>query len=251
MFLTFIEVLLWALVAHIPQNLPQWRQAIRLCLVGTHTIHSQDYMTGNDLVKLSWRNSRKPFKKVQGRLERAGFHSHNSNMLWSILVIQKQLKCFRDEQSPSIEENIRDVSMRRGGGENLPNVSYFEIAAYSLLVDCFIFQRFYWGSFVCYVNSGARALHNTSWPKVDKLCQSKAIGHQLVETDRWHCPGYLTGAESVKLSWQTRSKLCKKKFVDDRDEVGDPLTSLSLFFWGCQSRGTLFFSLVCQRFSSS
>ena len=63
---------------------------------------------------------------------------------------------------------------------------------------------------------------NTFWTEVeDKLCRSKAIGLHAVEKDTWHGLGYLAGTDITKLAWRNRSKLCKKKLEDDREEPGN------------------------------
>ena len=113
-------------------------------------------------------------------------------------AIQKHLKCFTDRLGPFLYQNW--VKSWWGMGENafgiakskfwrkfwrrldrglwpapekLQNCSDFEIASYALLVDGFIFLRFYWAGCECYLNFESHAPKiPTAWPKVDKLCRS-------------------------------------------------------------------------------
>ena len=68
-------------------------------------------------------------------------------------LVTKKLKCFQN--GINFEENFGDVWTGVVIPENVHIFLDFEIAAYSPLVDDVIFLRFYWGGFVCYVNSGA------------------------------------------------------------------------------------------------
>ena len=106
------------------------------------------------------------------------------------------------QTKPKLWRKFRDVGMRCCDPPNFEHKLDFETTTYSLLVDGFIFLSFHWGSFVCYVNSGAHAPpQNTCWPKVDKFCRSEAICLHLVETDTLHCLSYLAGTDLIKLSW--------------------------------------------------
>ena len=65
----------------------------------------------------------------------------------------------------------------------------------------------------CADNSGALAPHpqDTSWPNLTNCARVKASELHLVATGTSHCLGYFPGTDVVKLSWQTKSKFCKKK----------------------------------------
>ena len=86
-----------------PKNIVQkiWKlysgEANRVRLVEADTWHCLAYLTGADLVKLSWQNSSKLCKKSSTPshwiCKAFSLHSNNSTMLTSILVIQIGLKC--------------------------------------------------------------------------------------------------------------------------------------------------------------
>ena len=82
--------------------------------------------------------------------------SHNSTTPSSIFVVQIKFKCFWADSVQS----LKDILGRLVGGfdpKKIFNFLEFEISAYLSLVDEIIFLSFYWGGFVCYVNSGAHA----------------------------------------------------------------------------------------------
>ena len=149
-------------------------------------------------------------------------------MLWSISVIQHHLKWFLDGLGPSFEQYWGTVGWRLWPTEHLQHfLPVFEIAAFwakfaSHLLRCF-----------CGPMDSYSPIYILL--KIWKLWRRDSVRLRLLETDTWHCLGYLFGTDLVKLSWRSRFKPCTSKFGDDLERVGDLVAILPIFIWGRRS----------------
>ena len=112
------------------------------------------FWTDTNLVKVSRRTRRKLCrKKNEGDTATPDFlrvylRWHNSQMLWSIVIIQKQFKCIWDGALKKIWGTFGTSDPRK-----FANFFWdFEGDAYSPLIDGIIFLRCYWGG-LCAVST--------------------------------------------------------------------------------------------------